>query len=104
MPDLEKTLRDLATAGELTHLSICAVAGKGPGGIVFSVSYTPASISGTGFGRSDDPVAAVMEALADDRLKGLHKKLAKASPATGPKVPEPPPAAEPQREPEPWEL
>lgn len=72
---LEERLRVLANAGELTHLSILPVAGKGPGGIVYAASYSPASKWGHGFGRDPDPVEAIHKAIDDERFAGLMKKL-----------------------------
>lgn len=72
---LEDTLRVLANAGELTHLSIIPRAGKGPGGTIFSASYSPASVWGAGFGEDADPVVAMLKAIGDDRFKGLVAKL-----------------------------
>lgn len=78
MPDLslEDRLRSLANAGELTHLSIIPTAGKGPGGIVYSASYSPASQWGHGTGRDPDPVKAILQALDDPAFKKLAKKIA----------------------------
>lgn len=72
---LEELLRHLAAVGELTHLSIAAVAGKGPGGVVYSGSFTPATQFGHGFGRDADPVKAILEAVCDKSLKKLVKQL-----------------------------
>lgn len=80
MSDLETKIRELATRGELTHLSIVPVAGKGPNGVVWSASYSPASKWGSGFGRDADPVKAMMMAFDDVRLPKLIKKLAATSP------------------------
>ena len=80
---LEDLLRDLAARGELTHLSIVAVAGKGPGGVVYSGSFTPAAQFGHGFSRDADPVKAIFEAVRDKSLKRLVKILEKS----GAKIP-----------------
>ena len=72
---LEDVIRAAAAAGELTHLSVCAIAGKGPGGIVWSATYSPASKWGSGFGRDADPVTAIKMAMQDKRFGGLVKKL-----------------------------
>ena len=68
---LEDLLRDLAARGELTHLSIVAVAGKGPGGVVYSGSFTPAAQFGHGFSRDADPVKAIFEAVEQARIEAL---------------------------------
>jgi hypothetical protein len=70
MSTLEKTLRDLAAAGELTYLSVVPVAGDGPGNIVFSASYSPASRWGHGTGRHVDPVEAIMLAVKAASTRG----------------------------------
>ena len=72
---LEELLRHLAAVGELTHLSIAAVAGKGPHGVVYSGSFTPAAQFGHGFGRDADPVKAIFDAVRDKSLKRLVKIL-----------------------------
>lgn len=72
---LEETLRILANAGELTHLSVITRAGKGRLGAIFSASYSPASKWGHGFGEDPDPVNAIMKAIGDERFKDLVKKL-----------------------------
>jgi hypothetical protein len=72
---LEDLLRDLAARGEMTHLSIAAVAGKGPNGVVYSGSFCPAAQFGHGFGRDADPVKAILEAVRDKSLKKLVKQL-----------------------------
>lgn len=72
---LEDMIRAAAKNGELTHLSVCAVAGKGPGGIVWSATYSPASKWGSGFGHDADPVNAIMQAMQDKRFGGLVKTL-----------------------------
>ncbi len=80
---LEDRLRQLAKAGELTYLSIVPCAG--PGGVVFHASWSPASQWGSGMGRDADPVTAIFNALDDDRMTKLVKKLKSAE------SPDPPP-------------
>jgi hypothetical protein len=80
MSDLETTLRRLAAAGELTYLSVCPVAGRGPGGIEFHASYSPAGKWGHGFGRHADPVEAIKMAIHDPRFAALVKKLGADAP------------------------
>ena len=116
---LEDRLRILANAGELSHLSIIPTAGKGPGGVVFSASYSPASNWGHGFGRDPDPVKAIIAALEDDKFKTLMKKLkidttvlptveptpltkAELAKVAGKPAPDPEPAMAPAEEEEPW--
>lgn len=72
---LEDMIRAAAKNGELTHLSLTPVAGKGPLGCVWSASYSPASKWGSGFGRHADPVEAIKLAMTDQRFKGLITKL-----------------------------
>lgn len=74
---LEARLRALIAKGELTHFSLCPVAGKGPNGVVWSASYCPASTWGAGFGRDPDPIKAAMMAFEDVRLPAAIKRLAK---------------------------
>lgn len=72
---LEAMIRAAAKNGELTHLSVVPIAGKGPDGVVWSASYSPASKWGSGFGRHADPVEAIKLAMTDQRFKGLVTKL-----------------------------
>jgi hypothetical protein len=72
---LEDMLRILANAGELTHLSIIPRTGKGPGGVVYNASFSPASKWGHGFGTDPDPVFAIIKAINDERFATLVKKL-----------------------------
>lgn len=89
LPDLETLLRKLVEAGELTHLSICPVAGDGPGGAVWSVSYSPASQWGSGFGRHADIVTAIKLAVLDKRLvKFTRKRKAETGDPEIPDIPE----------------
>ena len=80
--NLEDMIRAAAANGEMTHLSVVPVAGKGPNNINWSASYSPATKWGVGFGRSADPVEALKLAMTDTRLgrvvTALHKTLAKA--------------------------
>jgi hypothetical protein len=77
---LEAKLRKLAVRGELTHFSIIPVAGKGPGGVVWCATYSPASKWGSGFGRDADPITAAMMAFKDVRLPNAVRALAETSP------------------------
>jgi hypothetical protein len=65
---LEKILRDLVARGELTHLSVVPVAGKGPGGIVYCASLAPATKWGHVYGTDADPVEAILKAYAALKL------------------------------------
>lgn len=80
---IEDMIRAAATNGELTYISLCAVAGKGPNGVSWSATYSPASKWGNGFGHADDPIEAMKLALTDTRLgkvvNDLHKTLTKVS-------------------------
>lgn len=77
MSDLEALLRAAAEAGELTHLSLVPVAGKGPRNLAWSVSYSPASTFGTGYAVHADPVEAIKLALSDKRLAKVVRKVEK---------------------------
>lgn len=84
--NLENMIRALAANGELTHLSLTPVAGKGPGGIGWAASYSPASRWANGFGRHPtDPVEAIKMAINDERMGeivgGLRKTLKKSAEA-----------------------
>jgi len=72
---LEDLLRIIANAGELTYLSLIPRVGHGPGGVVFSASYSPAMVWGSGFGEDPDPVKAIIKAINDPRLSKLVKSL-----------------------------
>lgn len=74
----EAKIRELAARGELTHFSLVPVAGKGPSGIVWSASYSPASKWGSGFGRDADPIKAAMMAFDDIRLPKMVRQFSKS--------------------------
>lgn len=78
MANLEDLIRNAAKEGQLTHLSVVPIAGKGPGGIAWSASFSPGSVFGTGFGAHVDPVEAIKLAMTDKRLGRLVGKLDKA--------------------------
>lgn len=65
MANLEDTIRDLATRGELTHLSL-APNQSGPG---WRASFAPASHFGVCFGGDLDPVKAILLAVDGAKLK-----------------------------------
>ena len=77
--NLEDILRALAANGELTYISLAPTAGKGPGGIGWAATYSPASRWANGFGKHDDPVEAIKLAINDERMgeivHGLRKTL-----------------------------
>ncbi len=75
--NLEELIRAAAAAGELTHLSIVPVAGKGPQGIGWSASFSPGSAWGTGFAVAADPVDAIIGAMTDERLRKTVRKIEK---------------------------
>jgi hypothetical protein len=81
---LDERLREIAARGELTHLSLIPVAGKGtaPGGVVFSASYSPASTWGHAICTHPDPVEALMMAI-DEKLppERRRKPVEEAPPA-----------------------
>lgn len=72
---LEDMIRAAARNGELTHLSLTPIAGKGPKGVSWSASYSPASKWGSGFGNDPDPVKALKLAITDKQFSGLVKRL-----------------------------
>lgn len=74
-PSLEDMIRAAAFNGELTHLSVVPVAGKGKDNISWSASYSPASKWGAGFAVDPDPVQAIKSAMTDTRLGVLVKRL-----------------------------
>lgn len=78
MANLEDLIRNAAKEGQLTHLSVVPIAGKGPAGISWSASFSPGSVFGTGFGVDIDPVEAIKLAMTDKRLGRLVGKLDKA--------------------------
>jgi hypothetical protein len=59
---LDDLIRDAAKRGELTHLSVVAVAGG------FSATFTPASTFGTVHERDADPVIAMTKAIKAVKL------------------------------------
>lgn len=81
--NLEDMIRAAAANGELSHLSLAPVAGKGPGNIAWSASYSPASVWGSGFGHDVDPVVAIKKAMTDEKMKGIVKGLRKTLGAAG---------------------
>ena len=69
---LDELVRDLAKRGELTHLSLI------PRGTGWSASYTAASPGGSyGTAEADDPVAALLAAVACVKLRKLSPKKAR---------------------------
>lgn len=77
MSDLEDLIRNAAKNGELTHLSVVPIAGKGPNGIGWSASFSPGSVWGSGFATHVDPVEAIKLAMTDTRLGKIARKLEK---------------------------
>lgn len=75
--NLEDMIRAAAANGELTYLSVCAVAGKGPGNISWSAAYSPASKWANGMCTHVDPIEAMKGAMVDKRLGNLVKSLEK---------------------------
>lgn len=73
--NLEDMIRAAAKNGELTHLSVVPIAGKGPKGVSWAASYSPATKWGSGFGNDSDPVKAIKLAMNDKRFAGLAKRL-----------------------------
>lgn len=78
---LEKTLRDLAAAGELTYLSIVPVAG--PGGVVFSATFSSASKWGHSTETHADPVQAALDAIAAVKLPKRKAPKVEVDPLEG---------------------
>lgn len=62
MSKLEKRLRELAKAGELYHLSVIPVAGKGPNSLVFAATYSP-PVGKDRTARNADPIEAMLGAV-----------------------------------------
>lgn len=85
--NLEDMIRAAAAAGELTYLSLAPTAGKGPNGIGWAATFSPASRWANGFGRHEsDPVEAIKQAMNDDRMGeivGDLKKTLKKGAAAG---------------------
>lgn len=70
---LDQALRYLAEAGELTYISLATSAGKGKHGVIFNAVYSPASAFGNGIGSDEDPVNAILKAIADKPIKKLRR-------------------------------
>jgi hypothetical protein len=102
MSKLEKRLREVAAAGELTYLSVVPVAGKGPNDLVFVATYSPASRFGNIVVRDADPAVAILDALNGDptreELVTPLRKTANVGLPGGPVN-----SGEPPLEPEPWD-
>lgn len=75
--NLEDMIRAASANGEMTHLSVVPKAGKGPGNITWTASYSPASKWGSGFADDVDPVRALKLAMTDTRLGALVTNLRK---------------------------
>lgn len=60
---IEDKIRDLATRGEITHLSLV------PRGKGWECSYAPAGVPGISYAHDDDPVHAIEQALDGIKLK-----------------------------------
>lgn len=84
---LEEMIRAACANGEMTHLSVCPRAGKGPGNITWHASFSPASKWGSGFGEDIDPVKAMKLAMTDVRLGSLVTELRKVLDGGKPKFP-----------------
>lgn len=84
VPSLEDMIRAAAAAGELTHLSLCPVAGKGANNIGWSASFSPGSAWGSGFGAASDPIEAIKLAMTDQRLGKTVRKIDKVLAETAP--------------------
>lgn len=63
MADLEKTIRDLAERGEITHLSLV------PRGKGWSATFATAGTFETVFVEGSDPIETLMDALTKPKLK-----------------------------------
>lgn len=85
--NLEDMIRAACANGDMTHLSVAPVAGKGPNNVVWSASFSPASRFGSGFGRDADPVRAMKLAMTDTRLGSLVTDLRKTVQGGKPKFP-----------------
>jgi hypothetical protein len=76
-PLLDDVLRNLAASGDCTYVSLVPKAGPGgPGGIVWSASFSPASKFGTGFAEDADIVQAVLKAVESTRSHKLARTVA----------------------------
>lgn len=84
---LEDMIRAACANGEMTHLSVCPRAGKGPNNITWHASFSPASKWGAGFGEDIDPVKAMKLAMTDTRLGSLVTELRKVLEGGKPKFP-----------------
>jgi hypothetical protein len=72
-PLLDDVLRNLAASGDCTYVSLVPKAG--PGGIVWSASFSPASKFGTGFAEDADIVQAVLKAVESTRSHKLARTV-----------------------------
>lgn len=63
MSTLEETLRDLATRGEITHISLV------PSKQGWRATYAPASIFGNSIAEDRDPVKAILMACEAAKVK-----------------------------------
>lgn len=77
MKNLEDMIRDVAKRGDMTHLSLVPVAGKGPGNIAWAATFAPAARFGLGRGHHVDPVEAMKLAMTDTRVKGVVPNIRK---------------------------
>jgi hypothetical protein len=65
MANLEDTLRDIASRGELSHLSLAA----SQGGKMWRASFAMCSHFGVTFAEDKDPAQAIMLALTTAKLR-----------------------------------
>lgn len=77
LPNLEDMIRAAAENGEITHLSVVPVAGKGVNNIGWAATYSPASKWANGRAVDVDPVQAIKLAMTDKALGPLNAKLHK---------------------------
>lgn len=70
--DLEELIRDVASRGELTHLSLTPrKIEKGENKFVngWGATFAPASVMGNTFAESTDPVEALKQCIEDARMR-----------------------------------
>ena len=72
MAELEDTIRDLASRGEITHLSLTPrQIAAGPNKTVpgWAATFSPASSYGNIFAESTDPIDALLQAVRGAKLR-----------------------------------
>lgn len=85
--DLADEIRDLASRGEITHLSLHPNTNTKP--VRWSASFSPSSVFGNSYGEDADPVEAIFAAIDGIKLRRPKTAPTVTKERENPRVPEP---------------